>query len=77
MGYSLRAMSIEDELRSALRDLDAAAVSARTASEKPDLVGLLRRIDVLTAQLPAGTDPMLRHYLERKSYAKARAHLGG
>ncbi len=30
------------------------------------------RLDMLVANLPADADPMLRHYLERQSYTKAR-----
>jgi hypothetical protein len=32
-------------------------------------------LDQLVSQLPVGTDPMLRHYLERQSYVKALAWL--
>ena len=31
-----------------------------------------RRLDALVLNLPADADPMLRHYLERQSYTKAR-----
>lgn len=30
------------------------------------------RLDQLVAELPKNCDPMLRHYLERQSYVKAR-----
>jgi hypothetical protein len=30
------------------------------------------RLDMLVRNLPADADPMLRHYLERQSYTKAR-----
>lgn len=33
------------------------------------------RLDALVANLPANTDPTLRHYLERQSYTKALAWL--
>lgn len=33
------------------------------------------RLDSLVAGLPPGTDPALRHYLERQSYTKALAWL--
>lgn len=33
------------------------------------------RLDALVANLPATTDPTLRHYLERQSYTKALAWL--
>ena len=30
-------------------------------------------LDALVAEVPAGTDPQFRHYLERRSYDKALA----
>jgi len=33
------------------------------------------RLDALASNLPPGTDPGLRHYLERQSYTKALAWL--
>lgn len=46
------------------RDRDAAGhlAALKSAAEK---------LDAEVARLPAGTDPMLRHYLERQSYTKA------
>jgi hypothetical protein len=44
---------------------------------KPNLLLLFARIDELTKQLPRGTDPTLLHYLDRKSYEKARLLLEG
>ena len=35
------------------------------------------RIDALAASLPPGTDGELRHYLQKKSYEKARLFLEG
>ena len=35
------------------------------------------KINALAAQLPASTNPQLRHYLERCSYSKALALLEG
>lgn len=34
-----------------------------------------RRLDLLVANLPGDTDPVLRHFLERQSYTKAREWL--
>jgi len=42
------------------------------------LVEVSGRIDSLIASLPAGElDPQFRHYLEKKSYDKALAWIGG
>jgi len=38
----------------------------RVASEK---------LEALEQQLPSGTDPQLRHFLQRRSYSKALDHL--
>lgn len=51
-----------------LRDRDAAAHLAK-------LKAAAARLDAIVAGLPAGCDPMLRHYLERQSYTKALAWL--
>ena len=66
---------IEQRLLQALSDLEAASAALKTAQPKPDLVSLFARVDTLAAQLPPGTDPELRHFLQRKSYQKARQRL--
>jgi hypothetical protein len=38
---------------------------------------LFNRIDELTRQLPRTTEPTLQHYLQKKSYQKARMFLEG
>ena len=68
---------VENQLLAALDDLDAAVKSLRSANPKPDLLPLFTRIDALTGQLPAATDPALLHYLHKKSYEKARLYLQG
>jgi hypothetical protein len=65
----------ERTLLEALTELDRAAASIKSGQARPNLGGILTRIDDLAAALPSGTDPRLRHYLERKSYEKARLHL--
>jgi hypothetical protein len=52
----------------AFRDRDAAA-------HLEALKAAAARLDALVANLPADTDPTLRHYLERQSYTKAIAWL--
>ncbi|MGD0743621.1 MAG: hypothetical protein ABSA45_00555 [Verrucomicrobiota bacterium] len=69
--------AIEQTLLNALAELEQAGNSPRTANPKPDLPSLFARIDELAKELPRGTDPALLHYLQKKSYAKARLFLLG
>jgi hypothetical protein len=69
--------AIESELLDALNELEDAARRACTAPAGTSLLPLLGRIDRLAGQLPPGMDPELRHFLARKSYAKARESLAG
>ena len=69
--------AIEQTLLNALVELEEAGNSLRTANPKPDLQALFARIDELANQLPRGTDPTLLHYLQKKSYEKARLFLQG
>lgn len=64
----------EQELHAALVALEA-AVRDVAGGRRVDLLPLFARIDELGAALPAGTDPQLRHFLERKSFEKARLWL--
>jgi hypothetical protein len=57
--------TIEQQLREALIDF------MRAATEKGDVAAALKRITELQAQLGTDAPPMLRHYLERRSYQKA------
>jgi hypothetical protein len=67
----------EQALLDALLDLDRAAAAARTGGPRPPLLPLFERIDRLTAELPPEAPADLRHYLQRKSYEKARLFLAG
>ena len=67
----------EENLLAALAELEKAAKSMPAANPKPNLLPLFARIDELAKQLPTGADPELRHFLQRKSYAKARLLLEG
>jgi len=69
--------NIEQELLEALTELEKAVDSVRTASPMPDLAGFFARIDALASRLPRGTNPALLHYLQKKSYKKARLFLQG
>lgn len=65
----------EQEILKTLKELENAVAQMATASPKPDLRPVFGRLDALALQLPAGADPQLRHFLQRKSYQKARALL--
>jgi hypothetical protein len=67
----------EDAILRALIDLDSAVKSMPTANPKPNLLPKFERIDSLARQLPRGTEPQLMHYLQKKSYEKARLFLQG
>lgn len=69
--------SLENSLLDALVELDNAVKTMAAANPKPNLVPLFNRIDELTKQLPRNTDPVLLHYLHKKSYEKARLFLQG
>jgi hypothetical protein len=65
----------EHEILDTLLELEQAAGSMASTQPKPDLRPLFARLDKLALQLPADAPPDLRHYLQRKSYQKARAFL--
>jgi len=66
---------VEQQLLDALVGLDNAIKAMPAANPKPGLLPQFARIDELAKQLPRGTDPALLHYLDRKSYEKARLFL--
>lgn len=67
----------EQAILQALIDLEAAVASLPTANPKPDLLARFDHLDALARQLPAKTAPELLHYLQKKSYQKARLFLTG
>ena len=67
----------EQAILETLIELESTARSAVAAGPKPSVLPLVARLDQLAAQLPAGGDPELRHFLQRRSYEKARLHLEG
>lgn len=69
--------SLENNLLDALVELDNAVKAMPAANPKPSLMPLFNRIDDLTKQLPRNADPVLLHYLHKKSYEKARLYLQG
>ena len=67
----------EQQLWRTLRDLELASAAVPNAPSKPDLRALFSRIDELAGRAPRETEPVLRHYLAKKSYQKARLYLEG
>ena len=68
---------VEQNILQALVDLETAVKSMPAANPKPNLLPIFSRLDELTRQLPAQTDPTLLHYLHKKSYEKTRLFLQG
>ena len=68
---------IERQILEALIEFENAVATMATANPKPNLLTIFQRLDELTRQLPASTDPSLLHYLHKKSYEKARLFLQG
>lgn len=67
------------ELREALRERLAVIRDEESRRDEAKHIARLRavseKIDRLQEVLPPSTDPRLKHYLDRKSYDKALAHL--
>lgn len=68
---------VEQQLLDALADLESAVKAMPVANPKPSLLPRFVRIDELANQLPQDSDPVLLHYLQKKSYEKARLFLQG
>ena len=68
---------LEDQILQALLELEHAVKLTPNANPKPNLLPLFSRLDDLTRQFPSGADPTLLHYLQKKSYEKARLFLQG
>jgi len=66
----------EQEILQALKDLEV-AVAEMNAVPKPNLMTHFSRIDSLAASLPTDANGELQHYLQKKSYEKARLFLEG
>jgi len=67
----------EQAILNSLVELERVAKGTQLPNRKPDFQGLFAGLDALSRQLPKGTDPLLRHYLDNKSYEKARLLLQG
>ena len=67
----------EQQILATLRDLEATAARCRSENPPPPLSPIFARLEALAAKLPPGGGHDLRHYLQRKSYEKARLWLEG
>jgi len=70
-------IEIENQIFKTLLELEQAVKLMTSANPKPNLLPMFARLDELTAQLPPNTDPLLLHYLHKKSYEKARLFFEG
>jgi hypothetical protein len=68
---------VEKDILESLLELQKAVATMRTTTPKPNLRPIFNRLDQLALGLPKGSDPQLRHYLQNKSYEKARLLLEG
>ena len=68
---------LEHDLLDHLLELEATVKTLPTANPKPNLLPLFQRIEEVADQLPRSTAPDLLHYLQKKSYEKARQWLEG
>jgi len=75
--YPFGMTDTEQTILDELLGLERALASLPSADPKPDLVAIFQRIDQLAADLPRDADPQLLHFLQKKSYEKARLHLQG
>ena len=77
MRYQCFMTDTENRILQGLLELEQAVKSMATTHPKPDLLPLFSRLDELARQLPPESDPTLRHYMQKKSYEKARLFLSG
>ena len=64
---------LQEDLHASLQDMMDSISSGATDS----LVAQIKKIDEIGQALGADAPPMLRHYLEKRSYAKALDFLEG
>jgi len=67
----------EHKILDTLLELERTVAAMPQANPKPSLLPLFTRLDELMRALPPTSDPMLLHYLHKKSYEKARLFLQG
>lgn len=68
---------LEQSILDALLELERTIEAMPRTTPKPNLMPLFARLDELTRSLPPTADPLLTHYLQKKSYQKARLFLQG
>ncbi len=66
---------VERTLLEQLIGLENEVATAVAAGRKPEVMPWILRLRSMTAALPADSDPMLLHCLERQSWEKARLAL--
>jgi len=76
-GYSIPMTVIERQILDRLIELDEKVKALPTANPKPNLLPLFQQIEELADQLPRSSAPDLLHYMQKKSYEKARLWLEG
>ena len=69
--------AFEDSVLKALHALEAAIAAGRPPSPNPALRIVLAQLDQLTTELPPTTRTGLGHYLQKRSYQKAKILLEG
>lgn len=67
----------ERDLLEALLDLEAEVANAARQGRRPEVLSRVLRLRDLAGRLPADSDPLLVHCLERHSWEKARLALEG
>jgi hypothetical protein len=75
--YPIPMTAIERQILDHLIELDGLVKAMPTANPKPNLLPVFQQIEELADQLPRSTAPDLLHYMQRKSYEKARQWLEG
>jgi hypothetical protein len=75
--YAYGMTKTEQGLLDTLLELERTIEAMPRTTPKPSLLPLFSQLDELTRSLPPGADPLLLHYLHKKSYQKARLFLQG
>jgi hypothetical protein len=68
---------LEQKILDSLLELERTVAAMAQANPKPSLLPLFAHLDELMRTLPPSSDPLLLHYLHKKSYEKARLFLQG
>ncbi len=68
---------LEQKILDALLELERAVESMAHTTPKPNLLPMFARLDEYMRALPPTSDPLLLHYLHKRSYQKARLFLQG